>query len=506
LHPDILIEHVTPREAGASARDPQRFSMPLPPPSRPWWRSPGPLLALLLHGVIFLGLFELHFPDGEWDRMQQRIGPAASTGRWFQELTAAHGWGGVVVWFFDTHNEIRLYHRYAEIAWRGFDPALPADAPGQGSFSPYRDVAVEYQPGALLVMLPPAFFARDLEGYQIGFVAWCGMLYTGALLLGLALLGDGTPVSAAVANRALWWSVAFLLCFGGVAAARFDHAVPLVCVVALGIFRRADRADSAGGFAAFGAVAAVGVLVKIVPGVLVPAGLLWLARPGRPVRWRPAVVLAGSFFLTLGLLHAAAWVHWGEGYVGSYRYHLDRGLQLESIYAGVIAAGHGLGHPLSVLKRFGAYELVTPLVSFVKPLSLACLVAAFAAVAGRFWFSRAGERFDRERALLLLTVLFLLGFILTNKVFSPQYLLWLAPLLAAAYGWRPRLAFAAGLFLLAAALSQAIFPRFYDQLTGLQPALVAVLNLRNAALLLLFGWLLWRLPALLEREGNGQDQ
>jgi hypothetical protein len=481
--------------------------MSFPPASRPWWRTPGPVLALLLHGVIFLGLFQLHFKDGEWERMRQQIGPEASTGRWFEVLTQEHGLGGVVVWFFDTHNEIRLYHRYAEIALRGFDPVLPADAPGQGSFAPYRDVAMEYQPGALLAMLPPAFFARDLEGYQTGFVVWCGVLYTAALLLGLSLLHDGAPISATAANRALWWSAAFLLCFGGVAGARFDHAVPLVCVAALWIFRRADRTGSLAWFAAFGAVVALGVLVKIVPGVLMPAAALWLCFPLTQSRWRPAVVLAGSFAVTLVALNVAFYAVWGEGYLRSFTYHLDRGIQIESTYAGVIAAFGGFGRSLRVIKQFGAYELVTPLTALVKPLSLAGLGAAFAAVAARFWIRRPGTgRPDRERTLLLLTLLFLLGFTLTNKVFSPQYLLWLAPLLAAAYGAQPRLGFGAGLFLLAAALSQAIFPRFYDQLLGLQPGLVAVLNLRNAALLLLFGWLLWRLPLLLECEGDRQDQ
>lgn len=478
-----------------------------PPAPRPWWRSPGPLLALVLHGVIFLGLFQLHFPDGEWERLRQRVGPGGTTGRWFQVLTAEHGVWGVVTWYFDTHNEIRLYHRYAEVTLRGRDPARPPDAPGQGRLAAYRDVAMEYQPGALLVLLPPAFFARDLTGYQYGFVAWCGVLYTAALLLGLRLLADGRPVAAAQANRALWCSVAFLLAFGGVAGARFDHAVPLVCVLGGMIFRRADRAASLAWFAAFGALAAAGVLVKIVPGVLVPAALLWLGAAHGRAAGRPAAVLVGSFGLTLLALNAGAWLHWGEGYLRSFTYHVDRGVQLESLYAGVIAAAGGAGRSLGVVKEFGAYQLVTPLTAAIKPLSLGLLVAAFAAVAGRFWWRRTADGGAvREKSLLLLTGLFLLGFMLTNKVFSPQYLLWVAPLLAAAYGADSALGFGAGLLLLAAGLTQAIFPRFYDQLIELHPVMVLVLNLRNATLLVLFGWLLWRLPRLLERETEPKHQ
>ena len=475
--------------------------------SRPWWRTPGPSAALLLHGVIFLGLFQLHFKDGEWERMRQRIGPEPTTSRWFQVLTEEHGLRGVAVWFFDTHNEIKLYHRYAEVTLHGYDPTLPANAPGQGRLAPYRDVAMEYQPGALLVLLPPALFARDLADYQTGFVVWCGVMYLSALLLGLALLSNGARIDAKQANRALWWSVAFLLGFGGVAGARFDHAVPLVCVIGCWIFCKADRQNSPAWFAGFGALAAFGVLVKIVPGVLIPAALLYLLAPREDRRWRAAGVIVGSFVVSLLVLNAGFYAAWGEGYLRSFTYHLDRGIQLETTYAGVIAAFGRFGQPLGVIKQFGAYELSTPLTAVIKPLSLGLLVATFAMTAGRFWTRRASVM-PRQRALalVLLTVLFLLGFILTNKVFSPQYLLWLAPLLAAAYGVRSDLRLGAALLLLAAVSSQAIFPRFYDQLIELQPALIVLLNVRNVTLLVLFGWLLWRLPTLLGGQSDPQDQ
>jgi hypothetical protein len=481
--------------------------MSITPASRPWWRTPGPLLALVLHGVIFFGLFQLHFKGGEWERMQQKIGASPTTSRWFQVLTEEHGMGGVVIWFFDTHNEIKLYHRYAEVALRGYDPTVPADAPGQGHLIPYRDVAMEYQPGALLFLLPPALFAHDFAGYQTGFVAWCGVLYMSALLLGLSLAGEGRSITAPQANRALWWSVAFLLCFGGVAGARFDHAVALVCVLGCWLFRRADQRNSTAGFVVFGAFVAFGVLVKIVPGVLMPAALLWLLAGQAQPRWRSALTVSGSFGGALLALNLIFYAAWGAGYLRSFTYHLDRGIQLETTYAGVIAAGGGFGHPLSVIKQFGAYELVSALTPTIKLIAFVLLIAGFSAVIARFFQQRVlVEARSRELSLLVLTTLFLLAFILTNKVFSPQYLLWLAPLLAAIYAARADFKWGSGLMLLAAALSQVIFPRFYDQLVELQPSLIAVLNLRNAALIVLFGWLLWRLPKLLKQEPGPQDQ
>ena len=87
-------------------------------------------------------------------------------------------------------------------------------------------------------------------------------------------------------------------------------------------------------------------------------------------------------------------------------------------------------------------------------------------------------------------------------MFSPQYLLWIAPLLAVAFRWWG----VAGVFLLIGVLSQVLFPRFYEQLTFMEPSVVALLNVRNGVLLLLFGWLVWQLPGfLLERECDPQD-
>ncbi|MEY2878596.1 MAG: hypothetical protein RLZZ15_976 [Verrucomicrobiota bacterium] len=475
------------------------------PPSAPrlWWRQPGPLLALVLHGVVFLGLFQLRFPEGEWARMERQLPAAASTSQWFRMIVETHGYGGLVTYFFDTHDEIRLYHRYAQVALRGIDPRRPAAAPEQGSLRPYRDIPIEYQPGALLVLVPPAIFARELRDYQTWFTAWCGVLYLGALLLGLDLIAGGGPLRAASANRALWWSLAFLLCFGGVAAARFDHAVPVACLVACWALRRADRTGSTAWFAVAGAVIALGVFVKIVPGLVLGAGLLGLWATRAPAAGRRALAVGAGTALTLLVLHGAFYFWWGDGYLRSYAYHVDRGVQLESTYAGVIAAAGGSGAPLAVIEAAGAYDLRTPLTGAVKALAPVLFLALVGLVAARVAVRRRGAApVPRDLALVLLTTVLLLAFILTNKVFSPQYLLWLGPLIAAGYGGVPALRPVAIALLLAAALSQVIFPHLYDRLTGLEALAVALLNLRNALLAAMLGWLLWRLPALLTREAD----
>ena len=65
------------------------------------------------------------------------------------------------------------------------------------------------------------------------------------------------------------------------------------------------------------------------------------------------------------------------------------------------------------------------------------------------------------------------------------------------------------MLLLAAALTQGIFPRRYRHLWTLKAPMVALLNLRNGVLGVLLVWLLRRLPRLLtagELTGPGDEQ
>jgi 4-amino-4-deoxy-L-arabinose transferase-like glycosyltransferase len=470
---------------------------------RPWWCRPGPALALLLHAVLFLGIFQLHFRDGEWRRIANSIPSGARIGAGVEAIVRERGPLGLVIWFFDMHGEIRLYHRYASVALYGIDPRWPADAPDQGRLRLYHDIPVEYQPGALLVLLPPGLLGRDFDAYRTGFVAWCGVLYLSTLLLGLHLLADGRPITTAQANRALWGSVAFLLCFGGLAGARFDHVVPLFCVVGGILFQRAMRTDRLVWFIAFGALTAAGALVKIVPVVLVPAALLWLIAAAPRPPWRAAGAVVAGFGVTLLALHFAFYTIWGDGYLRSFTYHMERGIQIESVYAGVIMAGHGLGQPMSVAESHAAYNLETPYAGLVKSLHGLLFLAVAGAIAGRFLARRRSVHpAARDLAVLLLSAVFLLAFVATNKVFSPQYLLWLGPLLALAYGFQPRLAPGVVALLVISLLTQAIFPRFYKQLRELQPALIVLLNLRNVILIALLAWLGWTLARQLGEESD----
>ena len=408
---------------------------------------------------------------------------------------------GTASLYFGMHEQVQLYHRYAEAFVRGRDLRKPADDPLQGSYAIYRDVPVEYQPGKVLLMVPPALFSPRYEVYLPLFVLWCGLIYLGAVLGAWRLAGDG---SAGQAARVLGWSFLFLVLFGPYVAGHLDQAVALICVVGWALFRRGWRGGSPGWFAAFGALAAAGVLVKVAPGVLLPAagiGLLLVA--GRP-RWRDAFLIGGGFAITLGGAHAASVAAWGDGYLASYAFHLDRGIQIESTWAGVLVAGRALFGPLTAEYSFGSYHLVTPYTPLVRTLFPVAWFGLVGVIGWRAWKARSAAAAD---PVPWLTLVLLLGLVLTSKVFCFNYLLWITPLVPVLAVRGRGLVPLGGLYAVALGLTQ--FYRVYDYAHAKiampwQPVLV--LNLRNAALLLLLGWLVWRLPRLLADATRTPDQ
>jgi hypothetical protein len=295
-----------------------------------------------------------------------------------------------------------------------------------------------------------------------------------------------------------------MACFGPLLAARCDFAVPLVCLVGAAAYDRAVHTNSLVWFAAFGATIACGVMVKIVPGVLLLAGLICLLAGDRRPQWKPAAAVLAGFLAMMIVFNAACYAAWGEGFLRCYTYHMDRGVQLESTYAGILAAAHGAGRPLAVEFSFGSVNLVTGYTGLVKTVSPLLFLLVAGIVASRFLaLRRSGASLASPVfALLLLSTILLLAFMLTGKVFSPQYLLWIAPLLAVMRGVRRDMDRLFFVFLAAAGLTQVIYPLFYDQLGSMYPAMILLLNLRNALLVAVLAGLIWRLPALLQPEAD----
>ncbi|MBX9579248.1 MAG: hypothetical protein K2X87_02980 [Gemmataceae bacterium] len=275
------------------------------------------------------------------------------------------------------------------------------------------------------------------------------------------------------------------------------------------------------------AVLVVGTAYKLVPVLLLPVWVLAAAAvragpgatPGRYLRavMREAVV-AG---VLLALWPAAVYL-WGGGERGFVflTFHAARGLQLEAAAAWPVLlldptarVGHG----------YGSYNLVggpADRVAAALRLVMAAAVLLTVALSARgFWRVASAPGTAAVPAARLVphvvasSLLVWFGFILTNKVGSPQYLLWVAPLvpLLPLRTWADRAG--AGLLLAAVVATAAVFPCGYGEVVGKQfpggpdfwtgPNRVGMylLAAKSVTLVAATGWLavaVWRSPPLPE--------
>jgi hypothetical protein len=105
-----------------------------------------------------------------------------------------------------------------------------------------------------------------------------------------------------------------------------------------------------------------------------------------------------------------------------FRYFLNRPIQVESFPATLVWLGSFVGYPLQYVFTFQSLNVLSRLASKISLLSTALLVAGLLYT---FWLQWRGKIVIFMSSLLTLLIVVIAG-----KVFSPQYLIWLAPFVA----------------------------------------------------------------------------
>jgi Glycosyltransferase family 87 len=335
---------------------------------------------------------------------------------------------------------------------------------------PYRDVATEYPPGSVPFTILPALVVGTGGGYRLAFA--CEMLLVDAVGL-WAATRLGRVVDAGRRRIPLAYVLA-MVAMGPLLLLRFD-LVPAVCV----LLAAAMAAEGRFGWAA--AALGYGTAAKIFPAVLAPLLILGMVPA---LGWRRSLVRTVPPFLAgFGLTVLPALALSVRGTADSVLYHVQRGVQIESLWANLIDIAHLFGLPARTVYGFGAYDLVSSISGTAKALSGVATLATLAAAAWLVW-RRARARgglgpADWAGAFTLGTF----AFVLPTRVLSPQYLVWLcAPMVGLALVLAGRRAL--WTLVAAALVSQVIFPFRYTQLRRLYPLDVGLLTLRNLLLLL----------------------
>jgi hypothetical protein len=358
-------------------------------------------------------------------------------------------WGLLHVGFYEREQivDTPVYERYGEAMEAGKVP--------------YRDFKVEYPPGALPVFLVPALADSD---FRTTF-EWL-----------MALCGGGMIVAVALAGRRLGYgfgTLAFValspLAVGSVILTRFDLWPAMLASFALAALVH-DRLRLGHGL--LGAA----IAAKLYPAVFLPLTVAYVwRRRGR----RQAMVCAA---LAVGVPLAAYLpftVIAPEGALQSVGRQLSRPLQIESLGSAVLLAAHDLfGAGVEVHSSHGSQNLA----GFPADATAVALSVAQVAVLAWLWlgFARSKET-PSPAALAVHAAAAITAFVALGKVLSPQFLIWLIPVVVLARRWSANAMLAAALV-----LTQVWFPfRYWDLVRELDPRVSWLVLARDLVLLAL---------------------
>lgn len=189
------------------------------------------------------------------------------------------------------------------------------------------------------------------------------------------------------------------------------------------------------------------VAAKVYPIVLLPLALIetW-DRGGRVLVRRAALWFVGTLFV----VHLPFAIVGPGGLRFSYWVQLKRGLEVESLGAAVLLVLDRLGvHRVQLRTESpGSTDVAGGLAHAIATLSFLVAVAACLLVAWLY--------LRRRTEPLVAAAAAVVGFVAFGKVFSPQYVDWLVPLVPAAG------AAASALMLGALGLTHVVFDRFHD--------------------------------------------
>jgi len=297
------------------------------------------------------------------------------------------------------------------------------------SHFPINDPMWQYPPLAAVVFLAGYLIA----GNTVGFVY---LATIADLAIFSLLMRRGREQRNS--NPALIWMIAPLV-MGPIILGRFDVFVTLAAVVALLYVGQTRR---------FGIALAIGALLKVWPLLLLLAAPKGTAL--KAIAWFTATFAAGSLLLSV-------WWNDSFSFIGGQS---SRGLQIESVGAlpyQIWNAGPGT---VTSAFQYGAIEVVatgTQFISLVITLIGVVLLGALF-----YWriFGKLNQANPADIALLAILIS-----IVTSRVLSPQYMVWVFGLLAVS-ALHPQAHFRKILILIfvSAGLGQIIYPWMYISL------------------------------------------
>lgn len=328
---------------------------------------------------------------------------------------------------------------------------------------PYRDFALEYPPLSLLFFLLPRLIASSPDRYAVVFGTET-LLFS---LLGLFLIAVLSRRLKLVPWKSLLIYTIALLAIGPIISRQYDIFPAVTVLLAFYAFLAGKHKTS-------WALLALATLTKIYPVAFVPLFLLCYICNRQYQLIRSGII---TFAITALAITIPFMISSPEGFLTSFSYHAQRGIQIESTYSSILLLGSKLGWlVVEPGFGFGSWNLVGPVADTLARISVILLPVSLLAT---YWLIYRRMRLSLNPGNEILNYSLLIGTMLlaTSKVLSPQYIIWLCPLIPLFSGRLKHALWA--VFVVVGALTYYIFPLHYTELIDLNSGMIASLLARN---------------------------
>ena len=350
---------------------------------------------------------------------------------------------------------------------------------------PYRDFPIEYPPLTVFFLWLLRPFAGSFVRFESAFIMI--MLVLSILCLIVWRYSESEASNSQLLRGGLAYGLA-VLAVGPIALVSTDYIPAFFTALSLVLLCR--RKLFLCGISLGAAVAAKGYPVIL----LIPSILLIRNQCGKT---RKIFSILGGFAVTVAAAVVTGVMIAPAGFLRSYSYHFERGLELGSVYSALLLPLRFAGIQFTTVFDHNSWNLTgNALTGAANKLSPILLFVLLGLVYFRMLSEiranprkSASEKFhlnvisseSAARFFSLTIVAFMLGF----KVGSPQFLVWLLPfvpyLINARRGW-----LMLGLFISIGHLQQWIFPWHWNSLVYMRSVPVMILLIEKLLLIFLF--------------------
>lgn len=286
---------------------------------------------------------------------------------------------------------------------------------------PFIDYHFEYPPASIIPFIAPRLFGQTQESYRIVY-QFLNLLFTFlTLYLGaqiMYLINPKREKGIGIIQTILFFILIQLV------LTRFDVFTMFLTGLGIFLYLAGEKQKRPIFQTVSYAVITLAGFVKLYPFLILP---IFAIKEFRQRKYKLLIVNLILCLLTALPFIILMLIGW-EGTKSFLSYHGERGLEIESTYSSILLLLNQIGilKDVRIIYSHASYGISGNLADICSKLSFPLFGITYAATL--IMLAKQSWKDAVARKVIAASLLVILLFIITNKVFSPQYILWIFPL------------------------------------------------------------------------------